>query len=79
MRELKARMDQAVQDTIAATRIIEVFKNPQNAHTHVQQSSSLKNHAGFPLEWVNAILLFFRGQNVVLMLVSMVYIDSLLV
>lgn len=46
MRELREKMDQAVQDTIAATRIIDAFKSPQSA----QQSVWLKNYAGFPLE-----------------------------
>ncbi|THH08877.1 hypothetical protein EW145_g2412 [Phellinidium pouzarii] len=46
MRELRSRMDQAVQDTIATTRIIDAFKSPQSA----QQSMWLKNYSGFPLE-----------------------------
>ncbi len=45
-RDLKAKADQAVQDTIIATRIIDGFKNPQ------QQGAYLKNHATFPLECV---------------------------
>ena len=48
MRELRARMDQAVQDIIAATRIIDAFKAP--AQGQIQQHNWLKNYAVFPLE-----------------------------
>lgn len=42
--DLKEKVDQAVQDTIVATRIIEGFKNPQSGNNY------LKDHASFPLE-----------------------------
>ncbi|KII85094.1 hypothetical protein PLICRDRAFT_94672 [Plicaturopsis crispa FD-325 SS-3] len=48
-RDLKAKADQAVQDTIVATRIIDGFRNPQ------QNGQYLKNHASFPLEFFNRI------------------------
>ncbi|KAF7424446.1 hypothetical protein PC9H_009753 [Pleurotus ostreatus] len=48
-RDIKAKADQAVQDTIIATRIIDGFKNPQ------QQGAYLKNHATFPLEFFTRI------------------------
>ncbi|KAL5525678.1 hypothetical protein ACEPAG_7014 [Sanghuangporus baumii] len=52
MRELRARMDQAVQDTIAATRIIDAFKASQSGQSaQSQQTVWLKNYAGFPLEF----------------------------
>ncbi|KAK7032327.1 Nucleoporin nup49/NSP49 (Nuclear pore protein nup49/NSP49) [Paramarasmius palmivorus] len=44
-RDLKAKADQAVQDTIIATRIIDGFKNPQ------LNGGYLKDHATFPLEF----------------------------
>ena len=46
VKDLKTKTEQAVQDTIVATRIIDGFKNPQQHGTH------LKNYASFPLEWV---------------------------
>lgn len=46
-RDIKAKADQAVQDTIAATRIVDGFRNPQ------QHGAYLKNHATFPLECVS--------------------------
>jgi|SRR5882762_9583405 len=45
-RDLKSKVDQTVQDTITATRIIDGFRNPQ------QHGSYLKNYATFPLEYV---------------------------
>ncbi|KAH8117918.1 hypothetical protein DFH11DRAFT_1541185 [Phellopilus nigrolimitatus] len=51
MRELRARMDQAVQDTIAATRIIDAFRSPQSA----QQGAWLKHYAAFPLEFFTRV------------------------
>jgi len=42
--DIKAKVDQAVEDTIVATRIIDGFRNPQSGNTY------LKDHAGFPLE-----------------------------
>lgn len=43
-KDLKAKVDQAVEDTIVATRIIDGFRNPQSGNTY------LKDHATFPLE-----------------------------
>ena len=48
VRELRAKMDQAVQDTIIATRIIDASRNPGQQ----QGSVYLKNYANFPLECV---------------------------
>lgn len=45
IRDLKTKTEQAVQDTIVATRIIDGFKNPQ------QHGAYLKNYASFPLEF----------------------------
>ncbi|TFY77720.1 hypothetical protein EWM64_g6293 [Hericium alpestre] len=45
VRDLKIKVDQTVQDTIAATHIIDGFRNPQ------QHGAYLKNHASFPLEF----------------------------
>ena len=42
--DIKAKVDQAVEDTIVATRIIDGFRNPQSGNAY------LKDHAGFPLE-----------------------------
>jgi nucleoporin p58/p45 len=42
--DVKAKVDQTAQDTIAATRIIDGFRNPQ------QNGHFLKTHASFPLE-----------------------------
>jgi nucleoporin p58/p45 len=47
-RDLKAKTDQAVQDTIIATGIVDGFRNPQ-------QSAYLKNHATFPLDFFTRI------------------------
>lgn len=44
-RDLKAKVDQTVQDTIVATRIVDGFRNPQ------QHGAYLKNHASFPYEF----------------------------
>lgn len=44
-KDIKAKAEQAVQDTIVATRIVDGFRNPQ------QNGAYLKNHATFPLEW----------------------------
>lgn len=43
-KDLKEKTDQAVEDTIIATRIVDGFKNPH------QHGIYLKNHASFPLE-----------------------------
>ncbi|GBE87899.1 hypothetical protein BKA93DRAFT_798022 [Sparassis latifolia] len=48
-RDLKAKVDQTVQDTIIATRIVDGFRNPQQYGVH------LKNHADFPLEFFNRV------------------------
>ena len=45
-KDLKVKVDQSVQDTIVAIRIIDGFRNPQ------QNGAHLKNHATFPLEYV---------------------------
>jgi nucleoporin p58/p45 len=46
MRDLKAKVDRAVEDTIIATRIVDGFKNPQSSGG----GGYLKEHANFPFE-----------------------------
>lgn len=48
-KDLKAKTEQAVQDTIVATNIVEGFKNPH------QSAAYLKNHASFPLEFFTRV------------------------
>jgi len=48
-RDLKAKVDQSVQDTIVAVHIIDGFRNPQ------QHGAYLRNHANFPLEFFTRI------------------------
>jgi len=48
-RDLKAKVDQSVQDTIVAVHIIDGFRNPQ------QHGAHLRNHANFPLEFFTRI------------------------
>ncbi|KAJ3778075.1 hypothetical protein FB446DRAFT_679900 [Lentinula raphanica] len=48
VRDLKAKADQAVHDTIISTRIVDGFKNSQN-------NSYLKDHASFPLEFFTRV------------------------
>ncbi|KAF9562002.1 hypothetical protein CPC08DRAFT_735374 [Agrocybe pediades] len=47
--DLKSKVDQAVEDTIVATRIIDGFRNPQSGNTY------LKDHAAFPLEYFTRV------------------------
>ncbi|PPR02616.1 hypothetical protein CVT24_002187 [Panaeolus cyanescens] len=47
--DLKTKVDQAVEDTIVATRIIDGFRNPQSGNTY------LKDHAAFPLEYFTRV------------------------
>lgn len=56
-RDIKAKADQAVQDTIVATRIVDGFRNPQ------QHGAYLKNHASFPLECVVTPVLIPRKRS----------------
>ncbi|KAK7462426.1 Nucleoporin nup49/NSP49 (Nuclear pore protein nup49/NSP49) [Stygiomarasmius scandens] len=56
-RDLKAKADQAVQDTIIATRIIDGFRNSQN-------SGYLKDHASFPLEFFTRVTTQIRERLV---------------
>jgi nucleoporin p58/p45 len=44
-KDVRQRVDGAVADTIAATRIVDGFRNP---HTH---GAALRDHADFPLEY----------------------------
>ena len=55
-RELRARVDQTVQDTIAATQIIDGFRNPQQLGAH------LKTRAGFPFECVPSLHTYVPGS-----------------
>ncbi|EMD33886.1 hypothetical protein CERSUDRAFT_117412 [Gelatoporia subvermispora B] len=48
-RDLKAKVDQTVHDTIIATRVVDGFRNPQ------QHGAHLKNHANFPLEFFTRV------------------------
>ena len=52
-KDLRNKIDQAVQDVIIASRIIDGFKD-------AQQNAHLKNHAQFPLEWVPPTFRFHR-------------------
>ncbi|KAF8734648.1 hypothetical protein AX14_003199 [Amanita brunnescens Koide BX004] len=47
MRDLKAKVDRAVEDTIIATRIVDGSKNPQSSGG----GGYLKEHANFPFEF----------------------------
>lgn len=47
--DLKAKVDQAVEDTIIAIRIIDGFRNPQSG------TSYLKDHARYPLEFFTRV------------------------
>ncbi|KAF8623704.1 hypothetical protein AX17_007402 [Amanita inopinata Kibby_2008] len=53
MRDLKAKVDRAVEDTIIATRIVDGFRNPQAGGG--SGSGYLKEHAGFPYEYFTRI------------------------
>ncbi|THH32223.1 hypothetical protein EUX98_g1930 [Antrodiella citrinella] len=55
-RTFKSKADQTVQDTIIATRIIDGFRYPQHGGVH------LKNHAEFPLEYDNQVVLFANAD-----------------
>lgn len=55
-RELRARVDQTVQDTIAATQIVDGFRNPQ------QHGAHLKTRAGFPFECVHFLYTYAPGS-----------------
>ena len=46
MRDLKAKVDRAVEDTIIATRIVDGFRNPHSSGG----GGYLKEHANFPFE-----------------------------
>ncbi|KAI0648995.1 hypothetical protein C8Q79DRAFT_1007575 [Trametes meyenii] len=48
-KDLKQKVEQTVQDTIIATRIVEGFRNPQ------QNGQYLKTYANFPLEFFNRV------------------------
>ena len=56
-KDLKEKTDQAVQDTIIATRIVDGFKNPQ------QHGIYLKNHASFPLEYAFGVQATTRATD----------------
>ncbi|KAF8896083.1 hypothetical protein BD779DRAFT_560798 [Infundibulicybe gibba] len=47
--DLRTRVDQAAEDTIVATRLVDGFKNPQGG------AGYLKDHAGFPLEYFTRV------------------------
>ncbi|KAF8206149.1 nucleoporin FG repeat region-domain-containing protein [Mycena galopus ATCC 62051] len=55
-RDLKAKTDQAVQDTIVATRLVDGFRNPH------ANAAYLKDHAGFPLEFFTRVTLQMRQR-----------------
>jgi len=55
-RDLKAKTDLAVQDTIVATRIVDGSRNPQASGAY------LKDHAGFPLEYYSRITEQMRSR-----------------
>ncbi|KAG5635437.1 hypothetical protein H0H81_011257 [Sphagnurus paluster] len=49
-KDMKAKVEQAVQDTIVATRIVDAFKAPQGSG-----AGYLKDHAEFPLEFFTRV------------------------
>jgi nucleoporin p58/p45 len=51
MKDLKVKTEQAIQDTIIATRIIEGFRAPQGG----AGGGYLKDHASFPLEFFTRV------------------------
>ncbi|KAJ7707457.1 nucleoporin FG repeat region-domain-containing protein [Mycena rosella] len=55
-RDLKAKTDQSVQDTIVATRIVDGFRNPH------ANAAYLKDHAGFPLEFFTRVTAQMRER-----------------
>ncbi|CAK5268322.1 unnamed protein product [Mycena citricolor] len=55
-RDLKAKTDQAVQDTIVATRLVDGFRNPHANAVY------LKDHAGFPLEFFTRVATQMRER-----------------
>ncbi|KAJ7126756.1 hypothetical protein C8R44DRAFT_667476 [Mycena epipterygia] len=55
-RDLKAKTDLAVQDTIVATRIVDGFRNPH------ANAAYLKDHAGFPLEFFTRVTAQMRER-----------------
>lgn len=57
MRDLKAKVNQTVQDTIVATHIVDGFRNQQ------QHGAYLKSHANFPLEYVSPCLVAVFTPN----------------
>jgi len=57
-RDLKAKADQAVHDTIISTRIVDGFKNPQ------LNGAYLKDHASFPLEFFMRVTTQIRERLV---------------
>ena len=62
LRDVKTRVDQCVQDTIATTRIIDGFRNPQ------QNGQHLKTYAEFPLQYVMTSRTFLSLALTVLVL-----------
>ncbi|KAJ7762031.1 hypothetical protein DFH07DRAFT_957036 [Mycena maculata] len=55
-RDLKAKTDLTVQDTIVATRIVDGFRNPH------ANAAYLKDHAGFPLEFFTRVVVQMRER-----------------
>ncbi|KAJ7227396.1 hypothetical protein GGX14DRAFT_419409 [Mycena pura] len=55
-RDLKAKTDQTVQDTIVAIRIIDGYRNPH------ANAAYLKDHAGFPLEFFSRVTAQMRER-----------------
>ncbi|KAF7336840.1 hypothetical protein MVEN_02120100 [Mycena venus] len=55
-RDLKGKTDQAVQDTIVATRLVDGFRNPH------ANAAYLKDHAGFPLEFFTRVTVQMRER-----------------
>ncbi|KAM6504315.1 hypothetical protein JOM56_001258 [Amanita muscaria] len=53
MRDLKAKADRAVEDTIVATRIVDGFRNLQAGGA--ASAGYLKEHAGFPFEFFSRV------------------------
>ncbi|KAG6857379.1 hypothetical protein H0H87_004741 [Tephrocybe sp. NHM501043] len=58
-KDMKLKVDQAVQDTIVAIRLVDAFKAPQGSGT-----SYLNSHANFPLEYFTRVTENMRNRLV---------------
>ncbi|KAG6865796.1 hypothetical protein C0991_011788 [Blastosporella zonata] len=56
-KDMKSKVDQAVQDTVVAIRLVDAFKAPQGSGT-----SYLNSHANFPLEFFTRVTENMRSR-----------------